>query len=92
MQSTLTISEWVQLRSRTFQFYENMHPDNIVDIDVIDTYRFTLPPYFTIEHNNLLFISNEYDQNIQLSSSDLEEMMGYITTSIRLLQIRFIRL
>jgi len=91
MTSTLTNLESVELRNTISQFYENMHPQNIIDLDVTDNYRFTLPPFLYInENNNLTFIPNLYQQNtIQLSSTDLINLMGYISTLIRLLQIRY---
>lgn len=95
--TTLTESESIQLRTTIAQFYENMNPQNVYDIDVADNYRFTLPPFLYInENNNLTFISEIYQQLnngiiLQLSRDDLSLLMGYITTMIRLLQIRYIR-
>lgn len=94
MSSQLTNSESIQLRTTIAQFYENLHPQNLYDIDVYDNYLFTLPPFLYInENNNLVFILAAYHpDNIELNSHDLAELMGYITTTIRLLQIRYSRL
>jgi hypothetical protein len=95
--TTLTDLESIQLRTTIAQFYENMNSQNVSDIDVADNYRFTLPPFLHInENNNLTFISDIYQQInngiiLQLTLRDLEELMGYITTTIRLLQIRYQR-
>jgi len=74
-----------------------MHPDNLLDIEIADNYRFTLPPFFHMNDNNrLVFTSEIYEQqqpntNLQLNSRDLAETMGYISTLIRLLQLRYER-
>jgi hypothetical protein len=95
--TTLTDLESIQLRTTIAQFYENMNFQNVSDIDFVDNYRFTLPPFLHInENNNLTFIPDVYQQInngiiLQLTVHDLAELMGYITTTIRLLQIRYQR-
>jgi len=93
--TTITDLESIEIRTTIANFYENMHPQNIRDLDIGDNYRFTLPPFLYIDENNhLTFISEVYRpiNTIQLSSMDLAELMGYITTLIRLLQIRYHRI
>jgi len=94
MTSLLTDSESVQLRTDILRFYDNMSVNNLLDISVFDTSRFTLPPFLRIDENeHLRFIPTAYNtQHIQLNSNDLAELMGYVSITIRLLQIRHTRI
>ena len=91
--TTLTDSESIALRTTIANFYENMNPQNLLDIVISDNALFTLPPFFYINgNNNLVFMSARYQlEYIELSVLDLAHIMGYITTTIRLLQLRYIR-
>ena len=89
MAATLTNSDRIQLRTAIFTFYENMNEQNLLDIDVLDDNLFTLPPFLCLVNHRLTFLPHAYTyNNIQVSSTDLPELMGYVSTTIRLLQIR----
>jgi hypothetical protein len=89
MTSTLTNSDRVELRTAIFTFYENMNEQNLLDIDILDDNLFTLPPFLRLVNSRLTFLPHAYTHNnIHVSSIDLPELMGYVSTTIRLLQIR----
>jgi len=92
MTSVLTNSERIQLRTEIFTFYENMNEQNLLDIDIVDDNLFTLPPFLRLVNNSLTFIPDAYPDNIRVSSIDYPELMGYVSTTIRLLQIRHYRI